>query len=156
MPVTDDKIKVAFLQKVIFDSGKNQGSVAFADFRHNYPNGEAALLTQHTGHRVGAIIQFASGGANASLRLLWNRLGCGRPVHHQRHGCDRQSQMFGQFAEIDALVREILRRVTLIGFGARHGGNGSVVWHRTQRAASHGIVTFAEPAGFFSYRWLLR
>jgi len=122
---------------MIFDSGKDQRGIAFADFRHDYAYGETALLTQHARHHVRTVVQFARGGANAGLGMMGNRLGGGRAVHHQRNGGDRQAQMVSEFAKIDLLFRGFLRSSTFIGFGACHWSNGCVVWHRSKRAASH-------------------
>ncbi len=44
--MADHKIKIAFLQEMVFDAGHHQGRVAFADFRDDDADGEAALGAQ--------------------------------------------------------------------------------------------------------------
>ena len=48
MTVADDEIEIAFLEQMVFDAGENQRGVAFADFRNNHADGEAALLPQES------------------------------------------------------------------------------------------------------------
>jgi hypothetical protein len=55
--VAHNKVKIAFLERMIFDPGHHQRGIAFADFRNDDANGEAALLTQRTSHEVGAIVE---------------------------------------------------------------------------------------------------
>ena len=54
--MTDNEIKITFLQKVIFDARENERGVAFADFRHDDTDRKTTLLAQHAGHNVGSII----------------------------------------------------------------------------------------------------
>ena len=70
--VADDKIKIAFLKKVVFDARENKRCVAFTDFGYDHSNRKAALLTQHPRHDVWAIIQFASRRTNPRLCVVGN------------------------------------------------------------------------------------
>ena len=67
-----NKIKIPFLQKMIFDSGHDQCCVAFADFRNQDADGVAALLAKRTGKMIRPVVELACGFANQILRMLWN------------------------------------------------------------------------------------
>ena len=90
------EIEVAFLQKVIFDAGHDQRGIAFADFRNDDADGEAALLAQRAGHEIWTIVQLASGGADALLRARGNGLGRRRPIDDQGDSRGREAEMLGQ------------------------------------------------------------
>ena len=70
--VADDKIKIAFLKKVVLNARENKSCVAFADFGYDHSNRKAALLTQHPRHDVRAIIQFAGCCTNPCLSMVRN------------------------------------------------------------------------------------
>src|SRR5205814_2986607 len=54
--MTDDEIKITFLQKVIFDARENERGIAFADFRDDDTDRETTLLAQHAGQIAGPIM----------------------------------------------------------------------------------------------------
>jgi len=70
--VAHNKIKISFLQKMILDSGHDQRSVAFADFRNKNADGVAALLTKRTSKMIRSVVKLACRLANQLLRMLRN------------------------------------------------------------------------------------
>jgi len=70
--VAHNKIKVSFLQKMIFDSGHDQCCIAFADFRDKDADGVAALLAERAGKMIRPIVELARGLTNQFLRMLRN------------------------------------------------------------------------------------
>src|SRR5262249_4410404 len=103
MAVADDKIKVAFLKKVILDSRHDRSGITFADFGNQNADGITALLTEGTGEVIGAIVEFAGGLADQLLSVRRNRFRVGRTIHDEGDRGLREAQMLSQRFETDGL-----------------------------------------------------
>jgi hypothetical protein len=75
--MADHEIKVAGLQQVVFDAGKNQSRVAFADLRDKNTDRKSLLLAQRTGDKIRAVIEFLCGRKNAVRVFSGNRADLG-------------------------------------------------------------------------------
>ena len=130
--MTDDEIKITFLEQVIFDAGHDQRGVAFADFGDNHADGETALLPEGASHEVGAIVQFAGGFANAFLRDVGNGLGGRGTIDNQRDGGGREIQAFGKSLEADgsATIFRAIFGLGMIGRGHKGVLAGSLSYGR--------------------------
>ncbi len=67
MPVADNKIKVALLQKVVFNPGHDQRRVSIADFRHHHADRKTSLRAQRASHEIRTVVQLPGSLPDALL-----------------------------------------------------------------------------------------
>ena len=104
---------------MVFDAAHDEGGIAFADLRDKHTHGKAALGARVTGGETGAVIQFAGGGKNPFLGLMWNGVSQQSTIENQRNGCGRQLEMVGQQSKGDVPGAEVRRARGTEGFLAR-------------------------------------
>ena len=139
MAVANDEVDVAFLEKVVLNTGENQGGVTFADFRDYHANGETALLTKRAGHQVWPVVEFAGRLANALLRSRWDGFSSWRTVDDEGNSSRGQAQVGGQLLQADRARRSGNTIGRKVFPRPSHGIFFAVVWHkagRTTRASS--------------------
>src|SRR5437868_10350586 len=96
MTVAGHKVEVTFVEQVVLDAAHYHGSVALAHLGNYYADGETPLRAQGPGKKIRPIVQLASGGQNAVLRLLRNRIGNWRAIDNQRDRGRGKPQVLGQ------------------------------------------------------------
>src|SRR5437763_1780311 len=96
MTVTGDKIKVALLQKMVFDAAQDQGRVSLADFRHHDADSETALGAQRARKKIWTVIELARGCKDAFLGFLRDGVCDRRAIDDQRDGSGRKSKIIRQ------------------------------------------------------------
>src|SRR5579859_4330376 len=109
--MADDEIKIAFLQKMIFNARHNERGVSLADLRDENANGVTPLLSERAGQVIRPVIQFARRFANQFLRMMRNRFCVWRAIHHKRDRGLREAEVLRQRLETDcgSLRRRAIR-----------------------------------------------
>src|SRR5215475_6136716 len=81
--VAGDKVKIPFLQKMIFNSTQNCGVIPLAHLGHEYADREAASCAKTTGEEIRPVIEFASCRENQFLCFRRDGIGDSRAIHYQ-------------------------------------------------------------------------
>lgn len=111
MAVAGDEVKISLLQKEVFDAAHDRSGIAVADFGNDDANREAALGSQGSGEKVGAIFVLLDGGENAIFRVLGDGVGDTGTVDDQRDCGRREAEEFGEILQTDGFFP----RANLVG-----------------------------------------
>src|SRR5262249_37983479 len=80
MAVAHDEVEVTLLKEVVFDAGKNERGVAFANLRNDNADGGTSLTAERPSPKIRAVVQFAGRRADQVLGPLRDRLSFRRAV----------------------------------------------------------------------------
>lgn len=72
MAMAGDEVEIALAEKIAVDAAQYEGSVAFANFRDENSDGEAACGASPSSSETGTVIEVASGREDAVLRGAGN------------------------------------------------------------------------------------
>src|SRR3981081_3595278 len=121
MMMTDQKIKVVRLQKLMFNSAQHQRRISLAHLRHQHADRLTPSIAQRPGKQIWPVVQPLRSSQNTVLSLLGNgarRRSCTENPGNCGHG---QPQMVGQHLKAYRLRLSLRRSGCGCGYSRASG-----------------------------------